>query len=454
MAKIKTKFICQECGYESPKWMGKCPGCNSWNTFTEEIINKETKKNSRGISSNKVLRLKDIEVKEEKRITTKYMELDRVLGGGIVNSSLVLVGGDPGIGKSTLLMQTGDKVAGQGLKVLYVTGEESARQIKIRAERLEMESDNMYILAETNIDHILKNINELEPDLLILDSIQTIYNPDITSAPGSVSQVKEITSTIMRTTKSTNMSTFIVGHVTKQGSIAGPRVLEHMVDTVLYFEGDTQHSYRILRAVKNRYGSTNEVGVFEMRDSGLEEIINPSSFFLESRTENSYGSVITASMEGTRPLLLEIQALISYSSFGNPRRVTTGVDNSRAAMLMAVLEKKAGMQLQNTDAYINVIGGMQVKETAVDLPILCAIASSFREVKIDSNTLIIGEVGLSGEIRGVKDIDKRIGEANKMGFKRAVVPYSNKKNIKNISDDLDMEIIKVKNIEEALNVLL
>ncbi|MBG0764082.1 MAG: DNA repair protein RadA, partial [Tissierellales bacterium] len=306
MAKIKTKFICQECGYESPKWMGKCPGCNSWNTFTEEIINKETKKNSRGISSNKVLRLKDIEVKEEKRITTKYMELDRVLGGGIVNSSLVLVGGDPGIGKSTLLMQTGDKVAGQGLKVLYVTGEESARQIKIRAERLEMESDNMYILAETNMDHILKNINELEPDLLILDSIQTIYNPDITSAPGSVSQVKEITSTIMRTTKSTNMSTFIVGHVTKQGSIAGPRVLEHMVDTVLYFEGDTQHSYRILRAVKNRYGSTNEVGVFEMRDSGLEEIINPSSFFLESRTENSYGSVITASMEGTRPLLLEI----------------------------------------------------------------------------------------------------------------------------------------------------
>ena len=454
MAKLKTTFICQECGYESPKWMGKCPGCNSWNTFVEEVVDKKTKKNSRGISSNKVLKLKEIEIKDEKRISTKYLELDRVLGGGIVNSSLVLVGGDPGIGKSTLLMQTGDKVANQGLKVLYVTGEESARQIKIRAQRLEMNSDNIYILAETNVDHILKNIEDLKPDLLILDSIQTIYNPDITSAPGSVSQVKEITSTIMRTTKSSNMATFIVGHVTKQGSIAGPRVLEHMVDTVLYFEGDTQHSYRILRAVKNRYGSTNEVGVFEMRDSGLEEIINPSSFFLESRTENSYGSVITASMEGTRPLLLEIQALISYSSLGVPRRVTTGVDHSRAAMLMAVLEKKAGIQLQNTDAYINVIGGMQVKETAVDLAIICSIASSFREIRIDFNTIIIGEVGLSGEVRGVKDVEKRILEAHKMGFKKALVPYANKKNLKDINKNLELKIIKVKNIEEALKAIL
>ncbi len=452
MGKTKTKFVCQECGYESPKWMGKCPGCSSWNTFVEEIQEKKTKKNSRGITSNKIMKLKEIAVEEEKRISTSYSELDRVLGGGIVNSSLVLVGGDPGIGKSTLLMQTGDKVAKQDLNVLYVTGEESARQIKIRAERLGMDSDNIYILAETNVEHIISSIEKLNPDLLILDSIQTIYNPEITSAPGSVSQVKEVTATIMRITKSSNMSTFIVGHVTKQGSIAGPRVLEHMVDTVLYFEGDTQHSYRILRAVKNRYGSTNEVGVFQMRDSGLEEIINPSSFFLESRTENSYGSVIAASMEGTRPLLIEIQALISHSSFGVPRRVTTGVDSSRAAMLMAVLEKKAGIQLQNSDAYINVIGGMQVKETAVDLPILCSIASSFKEVKIDQNTIIMGEVGLSGEVRGIKDIDKRIKEAQKMGFKRAVIPFSNSKNVKKDKDNIDL--IEVKTIEEVLDVLL
>jgi len=452
LGKTKTKFVCQECGYESPKWMGKCPGCSSWNTFVEEIQEKKTKKNSRGITSNKIMKLKEIAVEEEKRISTSYSELDRVLGGGIVNSSLVLVGGDPGIGKSTLLMQTGDKVAKQDLNVLYVTGEESARQIKIRAERLGMDSDNIYILAETNVEHIISSIEKLNPDLLILDSIQTIYNPEITSAPGSVSQVKEVTATIMRITKSSNMSTFIVGHVTKQGSIAGPRVLEHMVDTVLYFEGDTQHSYRILRAVKNRYGSTNEVGVFQMRDSGLEEIINPSSFFLESRTENSYGSVIAASMEGTRPLLIEIQALISHSSFGVPRRVTTGVDSSRAAMLMAVLEKKAGIQLQNSDAYINVIGGMQVKETAVDLPILCSIASSFKEVKIDQNTIIMGEVGLSGEVRGIKDIDKRIKEAQKMGFKRAVIPFSNSKNVKKDKDNIDL--IEVKTIEEVLDVLL
>jgi len=454
LGKTKTKFICQECGYESPKWMGKCPGCSNWNTFIEEIEEKETKKNNRGISSTKLMKLKDISVVEEERISTTYSELDRVLGGGIVNSSLVLVGGDPGIGKSTLLMQTADRVAKQNQKVLYVTGEESARQIKIRAERLGMESNNIYILAETNVEHIISSIEKLNPNLLILDSIQTIYNPEITSAPGSVSQVKEVTATIMRITKSSYMSTFIVGHVTKQGSIAGPRVLEHMVDTVLYFEGDTQHSYRILRAVKNRYGSTNEVGVFQMNDSGLEEIINPSSFFLESRTENSYGSVIAASMEGTRPLLIEIQALISHSSFGVPRRVTTGVDNSRAAMLMAVLEKKVGIQLQNSDAYINVIGGMQVKETAVDLPILCAIASSFKEIKIDQNTIIMGEVGLSGEIRGIKDIDKRIKEAQKMGFKRAVVPFSNIKNIKNDKVSEEIEIINVKTIEKVLDILL
>ena len=376
--------------------------------------------------------------------------MDRVTGGGIVKSSLILVGGDPGIGKSTLLLQVAGYASKHNLKVLYVSGEESGEQIKIRADRLGIGDGELYVLAETNIDIIQELVEKEEPDLLGLDSIQTIYSPDVDSAPGSVTQVREVTSMVMRMTKIRNMATFIVGHVTKSGAIAGPRVLEHMVDTVLYFEGERHFSYRILRAVKNRFGSTNEIGIFEMRDRGLIEVENPSEVFLKGRPIDAYGTVVTAAMEGTRPLLIEIQALVTYSPAGFANRVTTGIDKNRAAMLIAVLEKKAGLSIQSTDTFINVTGGLQIKEPASDLAILCALASSFKEIPVDFKTILIGEIGLTGEIRGVNSIEKRLLEAQKMGFERAVIAEANSEVAKEIKN---MEIIAVNNIRKVMDIL-
>lgn len=450
MAKIKTKFVCQECGYETAKWLGKCPSCGQWNTFVEEIESKASdSKGQRGISKGKIEKIQNITSTKKERYSTGSKEMDRVLGGGIIKSSLVLVGGDPGIGKSTLLLQVADYVSKQNLKVLYISGEESGEQIKIRADRLGVSDGELYVLAETNIDVIKEFVEKEEPDLLILDSIQTIYSPEVVSAPGSVSQVREVTAMVMRMTKVRNMASFIVGHVTKSGAIAGPRVLEHMVDTVLYFEGERHFSYRILRSVKNRFGSTNEIGIFEMREQGLVEVENPSEVFLKGRPVDAYGTVVTAAMEGTRPVLIEIQALVTYSPAGFANRVTTGIDKNRAAMLIAVLEKKAGLAIQSSDTFINVTGGLQLREPAADLAILCAIASSFKEIPVDFKTILIGEVGLTGEIRGVNSIEKRLIEAQKMGFEKAIIAESNDtiKDIKNI------EIIPVNNIRQAMDLL-
>ncbi len=450
MARIKTKFVCQECGYETAKWLGKCPSCGQWNTFAEEMESKASDpKTQRGISRGKIEKIQDITSTKKERYSTGSREMDRVLGGGIIKSSLVLVGGDPGIGKSTLLLQVADYVSKQKLKVLYVSGEESGEQIKIRADRLGVSDGELYVLAETNIDVIKEFVEKEEPDLLILDSIQTIYCPEIVSAPGSVSQVREVTAMVMRMTKIRNMASFIVGHVTKSGAIAGPRVLEHMVDTVLYFEGERHFAYRILRSVKNRFGSTNEIGIFEMREKGLVEVENPSEVFLKGRPVDAYGTVVTAAMEGTRPVLIEIQALVTYSPAGFANRVTTGIDKNRAAMLIAVLEKKAGLAIQSSDTFINVTGGLQLREPAADLAILCAIASSFKEIPVDFKTILIGEVGLTGEIRGVNSIEKRLIEAQKMGFEKAIIAQSNDtiKDIKNI------EIIPVNNIRQVMDLL-
>lgn len=452
MGKLKSKYVCQECGYETPKWLGKCPACNEWNTLVEEIYEKGAKTVvTKGYTEAKIKRLIDIKVEEEERESTNIEELNRVLGGGVVKGSLILVGGDPGIGKSTLLIQTASNISNRGLKVLYVTGEESAKQVKLRADRLDVKADNLYILAETNMEIVESTVKELNPDIVIVDSIQTVFNPQITSAPGSVSQVREVTSLLMKLSKTREMATFIVGHVTKQGAIAGPRVLEHMVDTVLYFEGERHNTYRILRAVKNRFGSTNEIGIFEMRDVGLVEVENPSEMLLSGRPTNSSGSVVVPSIEGTRPMLIEIQALVSQTAFGMPRRVATGIDYNRVVLMIAVLEKKAGLQMQGSDAYINIIGGLQIKEPAVDLGIICSIASSFKDQTIDSNTVVMGEVGLTGEIRTINFIEKRINEAAKLGFKTAIIPRSN---LKGLRIDTDMEIIGVNNVKEALDLIL
>ncbi len=451
MAKIKSKFVCQECGYETAKWLGKCPSCSEWNTFVEEFETKASDtKSQRGISKGKIEKIQNITSSKKERISTGSMEMDRVLGGGIIKSSLILVGGDPGIGKSTLLLQVAGYASKHKLKVLYVSGEESGEQIKIRADRLGIGDGELYVLAETNIDIIQELVEKEEPDLLVLDSIQTIYSPDVASAPGSVTQVREVTSMVMRMTKVRNMASFIVGHVTKSGAIAGPRVLEHMVDTVLYFEGERHFSYRILRAVKNRFGSTNEIGIFEMRDRGLIEVENPSEVFLRGRPVDAYGTVVTSAMEGTRPVLIEIQALVTYSPAGFANRVTTGIDKNRAAMLIAVLEKKAGLSIQSTDTFINVTGGLQIKEPASDLAILCALASSFKEIPVDFKTVLIGEVGLTGEIRGVNSIEKRLLEAQKMGFERAVIAEANSEATKEIKN---MEIIPVNNIRQVMDIL-
>ncbi|KOO40840.1 DNA repair protein RadA [Priestia koreensis] len=457
MAKKKTKFTCQDCGYESAKWMGKCPGCGSWNSMVEEM-EQVVKAGRRGAFSGatstavqKPQSITTIESTQEPRIYTKSPEFDRVLGGGIVRGSLVLIGGDPGIGKSTILLQTSAQLADNDHKVLYISGEESIKQTKLRADRLNIKSNNLFVHAETNLELISEIINEMDPEFVVVDSIQTIYHSDITSAPGSVSQVRECTAELMRIAKTKGIAVFIVGHVTKEGSIAGPRLLEHMVDTVLYFEGERHHTYRILRAVKNRFGSTNEIGIFEMKEAGLEEVANPSEIFLEERSQGAAGSIVVASMEGTRPVLVEIQALISPTSFGNPRRMATGIDHNRVPLLMAVLEKRVGMLLQNQDAYLKVAGGVRLDEPAIDLAIAVSIASSFRDVSSNPTDVVIGEVGLTGEVRRVSRIDQRVQEAAKLGFKRVILPERNLGGWK-IPDGI--EVVGVSTVSEALQYTL
>lgn len=452
MAKLKNKFVCQECGYESAKWSGKCSSCNSWNSFVEEIYDAKAKKIPTSMLTEvSAERLIDISIGEEERITTKLEELDRVLGGGIVRGSMTLIGGDPGIGKSTLAVQIANNISNEDVNVLYVSGEESGKQIKMRSDRLSIKSDKLYILAETNLDIIDAIVEKINPEILIIDSIQTMFDSNVESAPGSVSQVRGITTRLMRLSKSREMATLIVGHVTKEGAIAGPRVLEHMVDVVLYFEGERHNTYRLLRGVKNRFGSTNEIGMFEMRDVGLVEVKNPSEMLLSGRPEHTAGTVVVPSVEGTRPMLIEIQALVSNTLFGMPRRVATGIDYNRVVLMIAVLEKKLGMHLQNSDAYINIIGGIQIKEPATDLGIICAIASSFKDVPIDSKTVVIGEVGLTGELRTVSFIEKRIKEAAKLGFTKAVIPEANLKGLDKMEK---IQVIGVPNIERALTIVL
>ncbi|MGO0805147.1 DNA repair protein RadA, partial [Clostridioides difficile] len=435
------------------KWLGKCPECTKWNTFVEEIDQKSTKKEVFIIdkSSSKPVSINSIESKEEERFTTDINELDRVLGGGIVKGSLVLVGGDPGIGKSTLLIQVSSNVANLGKTVLYITGEESESQIKMRAKRLGINSENLYIFAENNLSIIESYLESVNPELIILDSIQTVFSPEISSAPGTVSQIKEGTSKFMKISKKMGISTFIVGHVTKEGSLAGPKLLEHMVDTVLYFEGERYNTYRLVRAVKNRFGSTNELGVFEMRDLGLVELDNPSKILISEKPKDVAGSVIISTVEGTRPMLLELQALVSPTSFGIPKRTSTGVDYNRVGMLLAVLEKRVGLQIQNQDVYINIVGGIKINEPSIDLGIAISVASSFRNIPIDEDIAVTGEVGLTGEVRAVSFIEKRIAECKKLGFKKIVVPRSNYDVVK---ETKGIEIWPVDNLRQAINIVL
>lgn len=455
MAKIKTKYVCQECGYENSKWLGKCPECSNWNTFVEEIEEKHSKSNKEVFvidkSSSRPLNINSIETIKEQRFSTCINELDRVLGGGVVKGSLVLVGGDPGIGKSTLLIQVSSNVANSGKKVLYISGEESASQIKMRAQRLGIKSDNLYIFAENNLSIIEAHLESVNPDLIIVDSIQTVFSPEITSAPGTVSQIKEGTSRFMKISKKMGISTFVVGHVTKEGALAGPKVLEHMVDTVLYFEGERFNTYRLVRAVKNRFGSTNELGVFEMREIGLVELENPSKILISEKPKDVAGSVIISTVEGTRPMLLELQALVSPTSFGIPKRTATGVDYNRVSLLMAVLEKRVGMQIQNQDVYINVVGGIKINEPSIDLGIVMSIASSFRNIPIDGNVAITGEVGLTGEIRAVSFIEKRIAECKRLGFTKIIIPKSNYEAVKDIKG---IDICPVDSVRQAINIVL
>lgn len=426
MAKTKTSaFFCQNCGYESAKWMGQCPGCKEWNTFVEELVDRKSLSTSgklKPATEAKPVPLSAITAKDEERTSTSIKELDRVLGGGIVRGSLVLVGGDPGIGKSTLLLQVCRNLSNQNLSVLYVSGEESLHQIKIRAERIGTFTDSLELLCETNLDTIRSVIERKKPQIVIIDSIQTMYNESVGSAPGSVSQVRESTGVLMQIAKGMGISIFIVGHVTKEGVVAGPRVLEHMVDTVLYFEGDRHASYRILRGVKNRFGSTDEIGVFEMRQEGLTEVLNPSEFMLNGRPAGASGSVVSCSMEGTRPMLTEIQALVCHSNFGIPRRQTTGTDFNRVNLLMAVLEKRLGMQIGGCDAYVNLAGGIRITEPAIDLGIVMAIMSSFKNSPVPEGVVAFGEVGLSGEVRAVSMAEQRVREAQKLGFTTCILP--------------------------------
>ena len=452
----KSIFFCQNCGHEESKWLGQCPMCKEWNTFVEEKVSVTRGSTAavqqvRDAKDAKVVTLSSITTDDDERMQTGILELDRVLGGGIVPGSLVLVGGDPGIGKSTLLLQVCQKLSGQSRKILYISGEESLKQIKLRANRMGTFSESLFLLCETNLGIIRHVIEEQHPDMVVIDSIQTMYNEEVASAPGSVSQVRESTNVFMQLAKGLNISIFIVGHVTKEGTVAGPRVLEHMVDTVLYFEGDKQASYRILRAVKNRFGGTNEIGVFEMVHSGLREILNPSEFMLSGRPENVSGSVVTCSLEGTRPMLLEVQALVSYTTFNIPRRTATGMDFNRVVLLIAVLEKRANLQLAAYDSYVNLTGGIKIAEPSLDAAVAVAIASSYKNVAVSADTVVFGEIGLTGEIRAVSMAERRVAEAAKLGFKCCIVPQANYKEasrVKNIS------VIGVSSVEELLSKAL
>lgn len=446
-------YFCNECGFESSKWMGQCPACKAWNSFVEEKVNKKSVSGNGSLTRReevKPLPMSEINTEEESRTVIGINELDRVLGGGIVKGSLTLVGGDPGIGKSTLLLQVCKKLSDAGLNVLYVSGEESLRQIKLRANRIGQMNDNLKLLCETDLRLIEDAIKRNRPDVAVIDSIQTMYDEEVGSAAGSVSQVREATSVFMRLAKEGNVSIFIVGHVTKEGTVAGPRVLEHMVDTVLYFEGDRHASYRILRGVKNRFGSTNEIGVFEMKNEGLTEVPNPSEFMLSGKPENSSGSIVSCSMEGTRPILVEIQALVSKTSFGFPRRQSAGSDTNRLNLLMAVLEKRLNLALYDQDAYVNIAGGIKVTEPAVDLGIVMAIISSYKNRAIDDKTIAFGEVGLSGEVRAVSQAVARVAEAKKLGFNTCIVPYSVMDSVKEIKG---IKIVGVKSISEIMDMI-
>ena len=448
MAKVKTKYICQQCGYESAKWWGICPECNSGGSMVEEAYTQKETARAKKQSSHlqKSVDLKSVEGTEADRFTTHISEFDRVLGGGIVRGSLVLIGGDPGIGKSTLLLQLAHHISKEK-KVLYISGEESAQQIKLRASRLFSDDMNMLILAETNLDTIEGEILAVMPDVVVIDSVQTVSSPELTSLPGSVSQVREATGRLMNIAKANNISCFLVGHVTKEGAIAGPRVLEHLVDTVLYFEGERFNTYRMIRAVKNRFGSTNELGVFEMTDKGLIEVSNPSKILLSEHSVGAPGTAIVCTMEGTRPMLVEIQALVAPTTFAVPRRTATGIDFNRLNMLLAVLERRAGLRIQSQDVYVNLTGGIKIYEPSLDLGIACAVASSFSNREIKNNVAFFGEIGLTGEIRSVSFGEKRINEALKLGFEEVIVPYSTAKDLKNINS---IKVTGVKDVKMAL----
>lgn len=455
MAKGKEKsvFYCKECGYESAKWMGQCPGCRQWNTMSEEKITVSSKGSMRASERKEAVlsKMSEISTAKEERIATGMKELDRVLGGGIVPGSLTLVGGDPGIGKSTILLQTCRFLGSAGHSVLYISGEESLKQIKLRAERIGEFTDEVQLLCETNLDIIEEVLKKVKPEVVIIDSIQTMYSEDVGSAPGSVSQVREATSVLMQIAKGLEISVFIVGHVTKEGTVAGPRVLEHMVDTVLYFEGDRHASYRILRGVKNRFGSTNEIGVFEMREQGLVEVENPSEFMLSGRPEGENGCIVTCSVEGTRPILIEIQALVCRTNFGIPRRQAIGTDLNRLNLLMAVLEKRLGMSMGDCDAYVNIAGGMRITEPAIDLGIVLALVSSFRNRAIGEDVMAFGEVGLSGEVRAVSQMQTRVSEAKKLGFKTCIVPASCKDSLQDVKG---VNLIYVSSVTDAIDSIL
>ncbi len=454
MAKVKTQFLCSECGYVSPKFLGRCPNCGRWNTLVEERISEPKNERKSRVSfegkSSKPQLISEVKMHEEPRVKTGMEELNRVLGGGVVDGSLVLIGGDPGIGKSTLLLQLSGQLAATDRDVLYVSGEESASQIKMRAERLQVNSERFYLYPETDMSNIRAVIEELHPQYVIIDSVQTMQEPDIDSAVGSVSKIREITAELMQIAKTNNITIFIVGHVTKGGAIAGPKILEHMVDTVLYFEGERHASYRILRGVKNRFGSTNEIGVFEMRREGLCEVENPSEFMLSGKPENAAGSVVACAMEGTRPMLMEIQALICRSNFGMPRRTAAGLDYNRVNLLMAVLEKRMGLPLSNYDAYVNIAGGIRMNEPAADLGIVMAIASSYKNKPIAEDTIVFGEVGLSGEVRAVSMPEQRVAEAKKLGFKTCIVPSVTLKSIGKVDG---IEVIGVSSVNQAMNYI-
>ena len=452
-SKKSTVFFCQNCGFESAKWMGQCPGCREWNTFVEEQVSTAAlKKNGTQGSTarQKPAVLSEITMEKEDRISTGMQELDRVLGGGVVAGSLTLVGGDPGIGKSTLLLQVCRNFSDAGAKVLYISGEESLKQIKMRAGRIGSFNDNLLLLCETNLSLIEDTIRSQKPQIVIIDSIQTMYSEDVSAAPGSVSQVRESTALFLQLAKGLGVSIFIVGHVTKEGTVAGPRVLEHMVDTVLYFEGDRYASYRILRSVKNRFGSTNEIGVFEMREEGLTEVRNPSEYMLSGRPKDACGCVVACTVEGTRPLMVEMQALVCHSNFGIPRRQATGVDFNRVNLLMAVLEKRLGLQMSGCDAYVNLAGGIRIQEPAVDLGMVMAIVSSFKNRPVDESTVVFGEVGLSGEVRAVSLAEQRLQEAVKLGFTTCVMPRANADMLKNTKS---IKVIGVSNVQEAIELI-